>query len=127
MHRKIRIALLGLGELGQTFAENFLEKIHTDRIPIEIVAVAHRELDSPVAMGFAHSRVPVFQDPAEVIKMGDGVDIIFDLSEDSRVRQDLRLRLIESKNLHTAIAPDVFARLLGYFFDEPLAQAAGHQ
>jgi len=124
MNGKIRIALLGLGELGETFAEHFLEKIHADKIPIEIVAVAHDQPDSPVALGFAHSKIPVYQDPTEVIKLGNGVDIIFDLSDDSRVRQNLRLHLIQSKNLHTAIAPDVFARLLWYFFDEPVAQPA---
>ncbi len=124
MNKKIRIALLGLGAMGETFAEHFLEKIHADRIPVEIVAVAHDQPDSAVALGFAHSKVPVFRDPADVLKMGDKIDIIFDLSEDTRVRQNLRLKLIETKNLHTAIAPDVFARLLWYFFDEPMPQAA---
>jgi homoserine dehydrogenase len=118
MSDKIKIALLGLGEVGQTFAEHFLERIQTGRLPVEIVAVAHRDLESPVAMGFAQNQVPVFKDALEVLTLGEKVDIIFDLSGNSRVRQDLRLGLIERKNRHTVIAPEVMAKLLWYLFDE---------
>jgi homoserine dehydrogenase len=113
----IKVALVGLGDVGETFAENFLEKIQESRMPIEIVAVADRHLDSPIAMGFAQNNVPVFSNALDVVSMGDKVDIIFDLSGNNSVRQDLRLRLMESKNHHTVLAPEVFARLLWFFFD----------
>jgi len=47
---------------------------------VEIVAVAHRNLESPVALGFIHSKVPVFKDAMEVVSLGAKVDIIFDLT-----------------------------------------------
>ena len=36
-------------------------KIQKDGVNVEIVAVAHRNLESPVALGFSHSNVPVFR------------------------------------------------------------------
>lgn len=118
--KKIRVALLGLGERGQTFAENFLEQIQLHRAPIEIVAVADHHTDSPVALGFAQSRVPVFHDALEVATLGDKVDIIFDLTGNSRTRQELRLKLLETRNTHTIIATEMIVDLLWCFFDEPM-------
>lgn len=118
MAGKIRVALLGLGRVGQQFAEHLLEKIQEGRKPIEIVAVSDRHPDSPVALGFAQNGVSVFNDAREVIKLGDKVDIIFDLTGDSKLRQELRLGLVQSQNHHTVIATEIFAQLLWYFFDE---------
>ncbi len=118
MSSKIKIALLGLGSVGETFAEHFLEKIQEQHINVEIVAVATRHLDSAVAMGFAHSKVPVFEDALEVIKMGENVDIIFDLTGSEELRKNLRAKLFETNNRHTVLAPEVFAHLLWSFFGE---------
>jgi hypothetical protein len=117
MSEKINIALLGLGSVGQEFAENFLEIIQEGGKPVEIVAVAHRHLDSPVALGFQQSGVTVFKDAVEVVKMGDAVDIIFDLTGDPATRLALRKALQESNNQHTVIAPEIMAKLLSMFFD----------
>ena len=53
-----------------------------------------------------------------MIKLGDHVDIIFDLTGDPLVRKALRLQMRDSENTHTVIAPEVVARLLYYFFSE---------
>ncbi len=117
-HSKIRVALLGLGEVGELFAERLLAKIQESKLPIEIVAVADRNTESPVALGFKHSGVPVFKHAFEVIKLGDHVDIVFDLTGDPLVRKALRLQMKDSENTHTVIVPEVVARLLFYFFAE---------
>lgn len=118
MKNNIRVALLGLGEVGQTFAEHFLEKIQEHGAPVEIVAVADRDIESPFVLGFSQNGVPVFKNPLDVVQLGDKVDIIFDLTHDARLRQELRLKLLEAKNKHTVIATEIFARLLWCFFDE---------
>ena len=118
MSEKINIALLGLGAVGQDFAEHFLEIIQEGGKPVEIVAVASRHLDSPVALGFQQSGVPVFEDALEVVKMGDKVDIIFDLTGNADTRAALRKGLQEADNRHTVIAPEVMAKLLWMFFGE---------
>lgn len=118
MSHVVKVALLGLGEVGEKFAEHFLEKIQEDRVNVQIVAVAHRDLESPVALGFVHSKVPVFKDAMEVVSLGAKVDIIFDLTGDPDLRKNLRLALLESHNQHTVIAPEVVAHLLWNFFGE---------
>jgi homoserine dehydrogenase len=119
MAGKIRIALLGLGNVGEKFAEHFLEIMQEGGKPVEIVAVAHDDLDSPIVLGFQQNQVPVFKNPVDVIKLGAMVDIIFDLTEDPKTRQALRQGLQKSNNGHTVIAPEVVANLLWMFFGEP--------
>ena len=127
MADKIRIALLGLGHVGQDFAEHFLEIIQEGGKPVEIVAVAHRHLDSPVALGFSQSGVPVFENALDVVGMGENVDVIFDLTGDADLRQKLRQGMMDSNNRHTVIAPEIFAQLLYMFFDDDyvLKRSAG--
>ncbi len=118
MTDKIHVALVGLGQAGEVFAEHFLEKSQEQGVPAEIIAVSDPQPDSPIALGFSQNGVPVFADPCEIAKLGEKVDIIFDLSGDSSVRQKLRLALLEHKNMHTVLASVVVARLLWYFFGE---------
>jgi homoserine dehydrogenase len=118
MSHVVKVALLGLGEVGETFAEHFLEKIQEEHVKVEIVAVAHHNLESPVALGFIQNGVPVFEDAMEVVTMGAKVDIIFDLTGDPELRKKLRVALQESHNQHTVIAPEVVAHLLWNFFGE---------
>ena len=129
MSHPVRVALLGLGEVGEKFAEHFLEKIQEEHVKVEIVAVAHRKLDSPVALGFAHSKVPVFQDAMEVVSLGAKVDIIFDLTGDPELRKKLRTALQDTHNQHTVIAPEIMAHLLWNFFGEgelPFSERPGY-
>jgi homoserine dehydrogenase len=118
MSQVVKVALLGLGEVGETFAEHFLEKIQEDHVQVEIVAAAHHNLESPVALGFIQNGVPVFEDALEVVSMGAKVDIIFDLTGDPELRKKLRVALQETHNQHTVIAPEVVAHLLWNFFGE---------
>lgn len=118
MRHVVKVALLGLGEVGEKFAEHFLEKIQEEHANVNIVAVAHRDLESPVALGFIHSKVRVFEDAMEVVTLGAKVDIIFDLTGDPDVRRKLRTALQEAHNQHTVIAPEAVAHLLWNFFGE---------
>jgi homoserine dehydrogenase len=118
MSQVVKVALLGLGEVGETFAEHFLEKIQEEHVKVEIVAAAHRNLESPVALGFIQNGVPVFADAMDVVSMGAKVDIIFDLTGDPDLRKKLRIAMQDSHNQHTVIAPEVVAHLLWNFFGE---------
>ena len=116
MSEKIKVALLGLGEVGQEFAEHFLEIIQEGGKPVEIVAVAHDDLNSPVALGFIQSGVDVYKNAVDVLEMGESVDIIFDLTGNKDTRNALREGMQTSNNKHTVIAPEVMAKLLWMFF-----------
>lgn len=118
MAENIKVAFMGLGEVGETFISYFLEKIQKDNKPIDIVAVADHNTDSPIAMGFAQNNVPVFKDGLELADMENKIDVIFDLTGDSTARHKLRLKLLDNNNVHTVIVPEIMARLLWCFFDE---------
>ena len=124
MGYKIKVALLGLGNVGQEFAEHFLEIIQEGKKEVEIVAVAHHDKDSAVALGFQQSGVKFFEDAREVVKLGEEVDIIFDLTGNNDTRQALRQGMVESNNKHTVIAPEMMARLLFMFFDSDVKMGA---
>jgi len=117
MGYKIKVALLGLGSVGQEFAEHFLEIIQEGGKDVEIVAVAHHDKESAVALGFQQSGVKFFENAGDVVKMGEEVDIIFDLTGNSETRHALRQGMMDSNNRHTVIAPEMMARLLWMFFD----------
>ncbi len=118
MSKKIKVALLGLGRVGEVFAEHFLAQIQEHQAPVEIVAVADHHPDAPVALGFAQSGVPVYTDPLEVAGLGEEVDIIFDLTGDVQMRKALRKRLQATNNAHTIVASEVIANLLWCFFSD---------
>jgi len=125
---KIKVAILGMGNIGQEFAEHLLARIQEGGMPIEIVGVAHRHLNSPIMLGFKQTGVPVFEDALDIVNLGESVDIIFDLTGNAKTRQNLRECLQQSGNRHSVIAPETFARLLWCFFDTDntvLAAASG--
>ena len=107
-----------MGEVGQEFAEHFLEIIQEEGKDVEIVAVAHHDKDSAVALGFQQSGVKFFEDAADVVKLGEEIDVIFDLTGSNDTRQALRKGMQETNNRHTVIAPEMMARLLWMFFGE---------
>lgn len=117
MSDKIKVALLGLGEIGQEFAENFLEIIQEGGKAVEIVAVSHDDFESPIVLGFQQNGVPVYKDAVDVVEMGEKVDIIFDLTGNADTRMALRKGMQTSNNQHTVIAPEIIAQLLWMFFD----------
>ena len=101
---------------------------HRDQ-PFDIGQVqthSQRTTDHGITLGEAEffsrdltdQREPIYSDVRQQRPEGDKVDIIFDLTGNSDVRQALRNKLMESKNHHTVIAPAVVAQLLWCFFDE---------
>ena len=117
----INVALLGLGRIGQQFTASLVEHIKEGDKPIKIVAVAERDINSPAAKRFAADGVPVYTDALEIVKLGEAVDIIFDLTGVPSVRKAMRDKLQDLDNFHTVIVPEVIARLMWSFLEEGVA------
>lgn len=118
MSNVIRIAIVGLGETGEIFAEHLLEKIQVHHRPVKIIAVADPDIHTPVALGFQQNGVPVYEGFLDIMKHHTDIDIIFNLSGDPAISQRLRLELLHVKNQHVMIASEEMAQLLWCFFDE---------
>ena len=51
-------------------------------------------------------------DDHQIANMGEEVDIIFDMTGDSKSRRSMRMKMLKSGNIHTVIAPEIMAFLI---------------
>jgi len=126
MNNSIRVALVGMGKAGQTFAEHF-QKSRERGVPLEIVAVSGSD---PVTNDWSHRGARVYKDACEITALGEQVDVIFDLSGDRAMRQQLRLALLKNQNMHTVLVSETIARLMWFCLGEtgepPLSKGNGY-
>ncbi|RZT05771.1 Homoserine dehydrogenase, NAD binding domain [Duganella sp. CF402] len=102
-----KIAVIGLGRIGSAFLRNILKRREHG---VTLVAVAESG-DTPgrqlaIDAGLRLSSLD------EIVAMGDGVDVLFDLTGIPAVRRELREKLLARENHHTVIASETIARLI---------------
>ena len=114
MSETITVALLGLGRIGSQFAAGLSDHIKGGTSPIKIVAVAEANPESQAAAKFKADGVPVYTDALKVVEIGDEVDVIFDLTGMSDMRQTLRESLKAAGNRHTVIHGSHFLGIVGH-------------
>ena len=103
---KQNIAIIGLGKIGSAF----FEAMQLKKKSINLVCVAEC-IDTPAKTQAAASGIKIAT-LDEIVTMGDGIDIIFDLTGIPNVRKELREKLLASNNKHTVIASETIARLI---------------
>ena len=116
------IAIIGLGRIGAVFLETMLKKKQN----INLVCVA--EVGNTPGKASAEAAGLKISTLEEIVAMGDGVDIIFELTGVPAVRRELRTKMLETNNLHTVIASETVARLIAALvLDEDLPDIAGRK
>lgn len=108
MRNNINIAIIGLGRVGSVFLTKLLE---IEGKSISIVAVAEKDSDSPM-LKLAMERGIKVCDYHQIVNMEEEVDIIFDMTGDSKSRRSLRMQMLTSGNVHTVIAPEILAFMI---------------
>ncbi|EQD73140.1 MmcA [mine drainage metagenome] len=111
--KKQTIAIVGLGRVGSVFLGALLGKANKG---LEIVAVAEKSDTPGTRLALAHG-IEVLDVDGLIGKSGN-VDIIFDLTGMSAVRQELRDKLSKSTNRHTVIATESIARMIWMFITD---------
>ncbi|VAY89143.1 conserved hypothetical protein [mine drainage metagenome] len=111
--KKQTIAIVGLGRVGSVFLEALLGKANKG---LEIVAVAEKS-DTPGSRLALAQGIEILDVDGLIGKSGN-VDIIFDLTGMSAVRQELRDKLSKSTNRHTVIATESIARMIWMFITD---------
>lgn len=102
-----RIAIVGLGRVGSRFLQALVSRASRG---IEIVAVS--ELQATAGRAAAEAAgIPVLSLP-DLLARASGIDIVFDLSGQSSVRQSLRQGLARGGNSRTVIAPESVAQMV---------------
>lgn len=104
---KQSITIVGLGKVGSAFLEELLGQSNQR---IEIVAVVKSGETTGRALDKARGIENLSID--ELVGMGDELDMLFDLTDVTAVRQELREKLRASGNRHTVIATENIARMI---------------
>ena len=101
------IAIVGLGRVGSVFLEGLLNHGSDG---ISVVAVS--EMGDTPGRKLAQSKAIPIMDIDALITRGDSIDILFDLTGNAKVRQELRDKMVASNNRHTLIATESVAQVI---------------
>ncbi len=107
--RQVNVAIIGLGRVGSAMLKKFLER---EKKGIKVVGVAEKVVVTEGVRLAKEKGIPVYADPLEIVKPGSKVDLIFELTSVSRIREELNQALIRSGNRDTLIVPDTFAHFV---------------
>lgn len=102
-----RIAIIGLGRIGSAFLQQMLQK-HSQGI--EIVCAAEGA-DTPGRQQAIKAGIAL-RTLDEIVVLGKGIDVIFELTGLPEVRRELREKLVAAENMHTVIASESVVRII---------------
>jgi predicted dinucleotide-utilizing enzyme len=104
---KQSIAIVGLGKMGSAFLAELLGQPND---AVEIVAVVEKSDTAGLALAKSRGIRNISID--QLIGMGSDLDILFDLTGEDAVRQELREKLRAAENHHTIVATENIARMV---------------
>jgi predicted dehydrogenase len=102
-----KIAIIGLGRIGSAFLRNLLAR---NGRGVELVGVAETG-DTPGRRQAVDAGLHIAS-LDEIVALGNGVDILFDLTGIPAVRREIREKLMAQENHHTVVASETIARLI---------------
>jgi len=103
---KIKVALIGLGRIGSLF----LGQIINRKSSIEIVYVVEPN-DTPGKLMAEEEGISIGTID-DIIARGEDIDLVFDLTGKTEVRQQLRTEYQKRNNKHTIIVSDLMAHFI---------------
>jgi predicted homoserine dehydrogenase-like protein len=104
---KIRIVLIGAGETGTPLLQQLLAAAF-----VEIIGVADLDDKMPGIQLARRHGIQTTNDFMTLVRLGNAVDIIIDVTGVAKVRDQLRSYMQESGNRHTIIMHELIAVLL---------------
>lgn len=107
--KEVKVAIAGLGRVGSRFLQILTSRAGSS---VRIIAAVEANPDAPGVKIAEDRKIVVFREPSELVKLGDDIDVIFDLTGSPEFRRAVRSGLAESRNRHTVVAPEVMAFLM---------------
>lgn len=105
--KKIRIGVIGAGETGTPLLQQLLDSSFVD-----VVGVADLNQEMPGIQLAREHGIVTTTDFMEIARLGDGVDILIDVTGVAKVREQLRDYFQQSGNRHTIIMHELIAVLM---------------
>lgn len=105
--KQIKIGIIGAGKTGKYL----IEQLNGFDF-ISIVQVADIQEDAPGYVFAKENGIPVTTDFMNVVRLGEEVDIIFEVTGRKDVKLGLRSYMQETGNKHTVIVPELVAVLM---------------
>lgn len=106
MPDKIRVALIGGGRTGTPLLKEFFKYSY-----IEIVGVADLDTTAEGIKLADDKGLFTTADPMELVMKGEDIDILVEVSGDSKLKNTIKAEFERSANTHTIIMHDLIARL----------------
>ena len=107
--KEVKIAIAGLGRVGSLFLKKMTEQKGRG---IRIVGLVEARPDTPGVKIAEKENIKIYPEIQDLVRLGDSVDVIFDLTGSMEARKALRSGMAESNNRHTVVAPEVMAFLI---------------
>lgn len=107
--KEVKVAIAGLGRVGSKFLQILTSRTGSS---VRIIAAVEANPDVPGVKIAEEKKIAVYREASELVKLGDDIDVIFDLTGSPEFRKALRSGLAESRNRHTVVAPEVMAFLI---------------
>jgi predicted homoserine dehydrogenase-like protein len=107
MSQWIRIAMVGAGETGTPLLQQLLSAPF-----VKVMGVADLNSEAPGMRLAREYGVNTFDDFMDLVRKGDELDIIIDVTGVHKVRDDLRHYMQQTDNHHTIIMHEMIAVLL---------------
>jgi len=103
----VKIGIVGAGRTGTPLINEFLKHKY-----ICIKGIIDFNLDAPGMKLAKKKGILTSNDVNELVKMGENVDLVFDVSGDPNLRRQLVDAYQRSANKHTLIVHETIARLI---------------
>lgn len=107
--KEVKVAIAGLGRVGSRFLQILTSRAGSS---VKIIAAVEANPDAAGVKIAEERNIAVYREPSELVKLGDDIDVIFDLTGSPEFRKALRSGLAEFRNRHTVVAPEVMAFLI---------------
>ncbi|BAI72322.1 hypothetical protein AZL_016840 [Azospirillum sp. B510] len=112
-----RVAVVGAGETGTPLLRKLLAAPF-----VEVLGVADLDAEAPGMLLAGHRGVTTTTDFHELARLGEGLDVLIDVTGVPAVRESLRKAMQETGNHHTVIVHEMVVQLMLSLLNGDLVQ-----
>jgi predicted homoserine dehydrogenase-like protein len=106
MASTVKVALIGAGRTGTPLLKELMKHKY-----VKVVGVADRKGNATGVKLAAKKKIYTTTDPMKLLKKSKSIDILIDVTGDTRLKKGIKDFLAKSRNKRTIIMHDLIARL----------------